>query len=111
MEGLGPEGSQAVLTAHLAQGEHPQSGIPFCGPWHLQVSCEGWVVISHALFISSSSPAQPVASALKLCHEMVEFLAMASPCPALKHQAYSPCRVPGTRKHLQITQARCAVWC
>lgn len=61
---LGPEGSQGVLTAHLAQGEHPQPGLPLCGPWHLQVTCEGWVGISHALSSSSNSPAQPAATAI-----------------------------------------------
>ena len=63
MAGLGPEASQGVLTANLAQGEHLQPTLPLCGPWHLQVTCEGWMGISHVLSSSSSSPAQPAASA------------------------------------------------
>lgn len=112
MAGLGPEGTQGVLTALLAQGEHPQPGLPLCGPWHLQVTREGWVGISHVVSSSCSSPAQPAASAAGSLssHAMKRwrFFAIASPSPALKHQAYSPCRVPGTRKHPQTTQAHCA---
>jgi len=63
MAGLGPEGSRGVLTARLAWGEHPLSGLPLCGPWHPQVTCQGWAGIFHALPGSSSSPAQPPASA------------------------------------------------
>lgn len=92
MAGLGPEGSWGVLTAHLAQGEHLQPGLPFCGPWHLQVAHEGWVGSSRVSSSSSSSPAQPAASATgSLSNHAMKwrFFAMASPSPALKHQAHS----------------------
>lgn len=39
--------------------------------------------------------------AMAACREMLEPFAAASPSSALKHQAYSPCGLLGTRKHAQ----------
>lgn len=112
MAGLGPEGSQGVWTAHLAQG---CAAPPAWSPPLWSLAPAGYLQglgghlprIIQQIQLPCSTRCLSHRLSLKLCREMVEFFAKASPSPALKHQGYSPCKVPGTRKHPQPTRGHC----